>query len=90
MKARARCSDPAVPLLEVERDDRQALVAVLLVELDQVLRLVMAVRAPGAGHDGQHDLALEVRVFAGDQLAVASGKLNVNFSLGSRAVVWVR
>ena len=55
---------------EVQRDDGQALSAVLLVQLHEVLGLVMAVRAPSAGHDGQDHLALEARILIGDQPAI--------------------
>lgn len=55
---------------EGERDDGETLIAILLVELDKVLRFVVAVRAPGSGHDRQHNFVLEERVFAGHRLAV--------------------
>jgi hypothetical protein len=42
-----------VGLLKVQRNNGQTLVAVLLIQLHQVLRLVVAVRAPRAGHNRQ-------------------------------------
>lgn len=57
-------------LLEIKRDDREALVAIFLVELDEILRLVMAIRAPGAGDDRDDDLVLEARIVLRDDLAV--------------------
>jgi len=44
--------------VEIERHDLKALVVILGVELREILRFVVAVRAPGVGHDRQPDFAL--------------------------------
>src|ERR1035441_3679588 len=46
---------------KVEGNYSQALVAILLVELDQILCLIMAIGAPCSCHDGEYKLTLEAR-----------------------------
>ena len=66
----ARQRSLLIGLFEVESHNLQALVVILRVELDQVLRFVVAVRAPGSGNDRQHHLTLEPRIVVRNDFAV--------------------